>query len=255
MPVSRYPYHNESKVNGFFKDLKYLYKSDCNKECKFVIFGRGRSGSTLLVSLLNTLPDVYCDGEIFNVVSVFPKARVKRACNYSENRLYGFKLLSYQLFRYNESFQLKFLNYLSSKGFRLIYLKRENLLNHAISNIRAREYGFHNKESVNNEVSKVNIDMDDLFYWLELSEFRENKEEALLTSIYHKKLVYERDLENPENHKSTIDEVCDFLEIARGKVATQYRKVSPEKLIDSVLNYEEIRGFLRDTRFEKYLTS
>ncbi len=33
---------------------------------KFVIYGQSRSGSTLLVELINTHPDVQCDGELFN---------------------------------------------------------------------------------------------------------------------------------------------------------------------------------------------
>lgn len=34
----------------------------------FVVFGMGRSGSTLLASLLNAHPSIHCDGEILSPV-------------------------------------------------------------------------------------------------------------------------------------------------------------------------------------------
>jgi LPS sulfotransferase NodH len=253
--TSKYSYHKESISQGFLNDVKYLMKKNCVKESKFVIFGRGRSGSTLLVSLLNTLPGMYCDGEVFNIRSIIPKARLRRACDNASSSIYGFKLLSYQLFRYSDSYQKNFLDYLIKTGFRIIYLKRDNILMHAISNIRAREYGFHHKLLEKNIVKKIKIDKKELFYWLELSEMRELKEELLLSGVEHYNLIYEKNLENPDRHKATVDGVCDYLGIDRGWVATQYRKVSPEKLIDSIENYQDLKDILNKTRYEKYLIS
>lgn len=251
--TTKYFYHKESISQGLFNDLKYFAKPDCTKDCKFVIFGRGRSGSTVLVSLLNTLPEIYCDGEVFNVRAILPKARLKRACYYTGSSIYGFKLLSYQLFRYSGSYQKNFLNYLVKTGFRIIYLKRENILMHAISNIRAREYGFHNNDKIKGIARKIKIEKSELFYWLELSEKREIKEDALLSGVDYLRLIYERNLENPDKHKATIDEICNFLNIERGAVATQYKKVSPERLVDSIENYQYLKEILNNTRFEKYL--
>ncbi len=38
-----------------------------NKTSKFIIFGQGRSGSTLLKQLLDSHPEITCEGELLNV--------------------------------------------------------------------------------------------------------------------------------------------------------------------------------------------
>ena len=251
--AGKYKYHKESIIRSFINDLSYVFKPECEKKSKFVIFGRGRSGSTVLVSLLNTLNGVYCDGEVYNVNALLPKARLRRACYFSDYQIYGFKLLSYQLFRYSYKYQMHFLSYLLNNGFKIIYLKRENLLMHAVSNVRAREFRFHSKDSNENLEKKITVDLSVLMYWLELSEMRERKEESLVSSIPHLRLKYEENIENPAKHKETSDTVCDFLNISRGEVATQYKKISPLRLEDSIENYQEIKDKLINTRFEKYL--
>ena len=60
----------------------FLLTSSRKPPTKFVIFGRGRSGSTLLVSLLNSNPDIHCDGEILSRKKLFPEKVIhsKRLC-------------------------------------------------------------------------------------------------------------------------------------------------------------------------------
>ncbi|MEM9980263.1 MAG: hypothetical protein AAF808_21770, partial [Cyanobacteria bacterium P01_D01_bin.2] len=66
---------------------------------RFIIFGRGRSGSTALVSLLNCLPKVYCDGEILEQRVLWPQSYVKAKAHTVQAcaTVYGCKILSYQL--------------------------------------------------------------------------------------------------------------------------------------------------------------
>ncbi len=53
---------------------------------KFIIFGQGRSGSTLLMELLDSHPEIKCDSELFT-----------KECGYERNR---FKLALYRYYPY-----------------------------------------------------------------------------------------------------------------------------------------------------------
>src|SRR5262245_59649309 len=76
---------------------------------RFVIYGQSRSGSTLLVELLDSQPNVDCDNELFNEVKEFRRrliSRLVKFCPYSyvdhKSRrcacdAYGFKFLVNQV--------------------------------------------------------------------------------------------------------------------------------------------------------------
>lgn len=64
---------------------------------KFILFGRGRTGSTLLTDPLNSSNEVACDKEIFNRPVAFPQTYLKSREKLFHKPIYGFKLLSYQL--------------------------------------------------------------------------------------------------------------------------------------------------------------
>ena len=251
--INTIKYNIKTIIIELINCMKYLMLQPCDKTTKFVIFGRGRSGSTVLVSLLNSLPDIYCDGEIYHNKVFFPKIHMKRKCYQSQSKIYGFKFLTYQLLRYPDKFQIPFLEYLLRNNYRVIYLKRKNLLMHAISNIRAREFGFHNKTNNDREKKKIYIEIHELFKWLQGSEKQAIKEELLLKKIPHLKIIYEENLENTKNHQQTMDIICEFLNINKGKVKTEYKKVSPSKIENSIENFEEISKKLKNTTFEKYL--
>ena len=108
---------------------------------KFVIFGQGKSGSTLLTTLFNSHPEIHCDQEIlFNPVK-FPKLFVRARCRAAVKPVYGFKVKIYQLNgmtwtspRQSISDPSTFLRYFQQRGWKIIYLRRENLLRTEISN-------------------------------------------------------------------------------------------------------------------------
>lgn len=117
------------------------------KESKFLIFSQGRTGSNLLASLINSNPDVHCDNEIFNrtlmpssnkilqyIILRLPLLYTLLKRKRSKAISYGFKLSYYQL-RNTE----KTINDLHSKGWKVIYLQRRNIIKQSISWIIASE--------------------------------------------------------------------------------------------------------------------
>ncbi|MEO0869365.1 MAG: hypothetical protein AAFY17_13165, partial [Cyanobacteria bacterium J06642_11] len=93
---------------------------------KFIIFGRGRSGSTALVSLLDCLPAIQCDGEILSESVLWPGSYIKAHVARANKLIYGCKILSYQLRDlHNIGQESDFLYQLTQSGFQILYLKRD----------------------------------------------------------------------------------------------------------------------------------
>ena len=224
---------------------------------RFIIFGRGRSGSTALVSLLNCLPEVYCDGEILDQPVLWPQAYIKAKAHTAQtcSTVYGCKILSYQLRDIQHIAQSpNFLHQLNTAGFQIIYLRRENLLDHAISNIRARSFGFHQGRSAHTwQQMKVYANPSTVVDWINKSDDLRNYETSLLRGIPHLALTYEKDLADEAQHQSTINAICRYLSIQSKPVLSHYQKVSPQTLQASVENYDELVDYLKSTPYRHYL--
>ena len=122
-------------------------RKSVSKNIKFIVFGQSRSGSTLLVELLNSHPDVHCDGELFNKSEIYIRSRLllKFFCRFpflyiryrlrtSFERAYGFKLFFFQV-----KSPEKLLKKLSRHGWKIISIRRENIIAQSLSNIIAFE--------------------------------------------------------------------------------------------------------------------
>ena len=234
-------------------DLVCSQSSQTSKQ--FIIFGRGRSGSTALVSLLNCIPEVCCDGEILAQPVLWPQLYVKARAATAYKPVYGCKVLSYQLRDIHQIRQgSDFLYELSQAGFHILYLRRENLLDHAISNMRARSFGFHNSGLLQgSQKNKIYVNPITVVDWIEKSQRLWNYEQSLLRDIPHLALTYEKNLANKRQHQPTIDKICRYLDIQSRSAISQYQKVSPQTLQASVENYSELVNYLKATPYYDYL--
>ncbi len=238
-------------LKGFLKALKCPQK-------RFVIFGRGRSGSTLLVRLLNSHPDIHCDGELLHEKVAFPRLYVHSRAACAGKHVYGFKLLSYQLISVqNMRSPTAFVRELYEKGYQVIYLRRENLLYHALSNIGARKRGrFHHHVGDGRiEKKKMHVDVEEVLKWMRGSDHLRKLEEDTLKGIPHLSLTYEAHLSANENHQTTFDEACRFLHLETAAVSADLIKLMPHRVEDMVENYEQLFEFLGDTEYGSYLGS
>jgi LPS sulfotransferase NodH len=244
----------------YVKHLSSVARFFCSdqllRDNNFLIFGRGRSGSTALVSLLDRVPGIQCDDEILNRWAPFPLEQILSRSHYSKSRSYGCKLLSYQLRDVQKiADQTGFLLELQTRGFRLIYLRRDNLLLHAISNIRAREFGFHQRRGSRRGGSRVHVDIQQLLIWMRSSELLYRYEKEVLAGLHYLELIYEQHIENERDHEKTLATICDFLKIEypTHNIQSEIEKISPRRLSESVDNYEEIVVALSGTPFSQYL--
>lgn len=238
----------------FFRDK---FSSVKKPEKKFVIFGKGRSGSTLLVSLLNSNPDVFCDGEILNRKMSNPIGHLHRMARRESHPIYGFKLLSYQVMFTHTNIKDKhgFMEKLHNDGFHIIYLRRDNILRYALSILyaRFRMQWHHEKGSGEIKREKMTVDIKELFRLMEDSIRDEKFERDVLSGLPHEEVVYERDLEDNTRHADTVKRLCSFLGIRYTEPETNLMKITTKDLDGFIENADELRESLQGTPFEKYL--
>jgi LPS sulfotransferase NodH len=226
-------------------------------ETRFILFGRGRSGTTALVSMLDDVPGVRCEGEVLHNYVPFPYRHVLGRAARCSRATYGCKILSYQIkdVQRPPGPREDFLRTLHHEhGFQILYLRRTNLVRHALSNIRARRDTFHRKKSDPDAgPAALRVDPDHVIEWMESSKALNEYEQTLLDDVPHLSLTYEEHIRHAEDHQSTVDSVCDFLGIDSGSVESSYRKVAPPSLRDRVANYEELEERLRGTSYATFL--
>ena len=145
---------------------------------------------------------------------------------------------------------------LHSDGWKFIYLKRDNFLRHKLSNIlSSRTKIFHLKNGDINRTDRIQVDCNELLEGIEYSEEVEQTEEMNLKSIPHLKLIYENDILDNSRHQLTADKVFSFLGLRSAKVKTDLKRIVPDNLKETIINYEEVFDFLKDTKYSKFLNS
>lgn len=246
-----------SEISIYFKAL---FKFDRRNAKKFVIFAQGRTGSTLLVNLLDKHPDIKCDSEILHFKRVgklfFPIKFVKSKAKLCEKDYYGFKVKIYQLNSNIKPSQNinpeKFIANLHKSGWKVIYLKRKNLLRQVISNrVRGKSGRPHFWTDEKVIIPKINIDYGILIEGIKRREGYLIDEEKILKNVPHLKVVYEDDLLNDKT--KIMKKIFKYLGVSYYPVKTDLKRTSKDKLSDYILNYGEIREKISKTRYSKYL--
>jgi hypothetical protein len=234
---------------------KYFISVRHKHSAKFVILSQGRSGSTALISLLDSLPGIHSDGEILRRWVPDPLVHIYRRASIRKSDCYGFKIITHHIQNVqNIPDASVFLRRLHFLGYKIIYLKRDNLLELAVSNIKARQDGFHAKVDGAGAKSKlISVALNDLMYWLNGSESVLAEEKEILADIPHLELVYERDLQFSSCHPKTVKLICNYINVDYQEPSCEFRKISAKPMSRQIENYEEVKNTLAGTKFERFL--
>ncbi|MDY7015395.1 MAG: sulfotransferase [Cyanobacteriota bacterium] len=231
---------------------------------KFILLGHYRAGTTLLSDLLNSHPRIRCDGELFlpfvklNYRKVlFPHTYIQYHASKTKQPVYGFDLKVVQIFEILPAFQdspRHFLQKLHQEGWKIIYLKRSNLLRQAISNLMARSRDeWHEKKDRPLQRQSVSIEVKKLIKEIEYHEDNLQKASAFLKNLPYLEITYESDLLKSENHQKTLDRIFDYLGVESVSVKTQHQKVSRKNISQDLENYEEIKEAVSQTKYAAFL--
>ena len=236
---------------------RYLLQKPLWLSKRFVILAEGRSGSTLLVSLLNSSSQIYCDGEILNRSPVlFPSLFINMQASRCQSPVYGFKLLDYQLEKVqNVNNPGQFMLNLYQSGYKFIYSTRRNRLYHALSQINAikKKKLHHRLDDGNLEYSPIKVDIHELLYTMDVTEATTKRYKGFFENIPHLRLTYEENLQDSALHQATSDQVFSFLGLPSTPVKTILVKLMPSSLPDMVENYEELVKAVKETKYAHFL--
>lgn len=253
--ASLIPLLNQS-LGGYLREAMAAYRAKAYPKTthteRFVLFGRGRTGSTLLSDLLNQSTDIDCDKEIYNRKVLFPKLFLKHRNRVFRSKVYGFKLLSYQLReKLGQEDGRDFLKYLVEKqGYKLIYLTRDNLVRQTLSKHYARfRMSWHETQSLKSR-PKMRVDIPAFMTELRAGKELEQYEEKCLEGLNYFKVSYEKDLMKASDRFKLVDRLYHYLGVRLFKPENRLKRISADRIGDFVENWEALKQCLAYTEFE-----
>lgn len=217
----------------------------------FIIMGRSRTGSNLLISYLNKHPNIFCEGEKF-ASQCNHDYRGRYSSVYGKQPKY-IRAKGCKVFYYHPDTQpggaLQY--FLGDPRLHVIHLRRKNLLKVLVSHAVATrsKCWVNSKTSPENfgvtlSPAKVQIDIEQTLEW---EEFWGNAYRGHPTlNIYYEDLISEP--------KDTLNSISSFLNCPQlldwGEAALA--RQSSGELTDRILNYQELRTHFLNSEYIKY---
>jgi LPS sulfotransferase NodH len=234
---------------------------------RVLIFAQGRSGTTLLESLM-------CSTGLFRtndepLIGVgrhawWPGAYLRGLARDTERQGPGGNFVCHvkidHLYEYRAivgrgSVDPKaLLRELVRDGWHIVYVWRENRIRHLLSSYVGRQRGEWHKRDDRPENTRLVIDRGELEADLAHYDRLTAREQQALRGIDHFSLTYERDLLDSATHERTVDTVLKHVGLERsGPVSTTLRKINNRPISDIVENYDEFAEWVRALGFGKLL--
>jgi len=247
-------------IFGYIEELacyfNFLSKKTHTPRKKFVIFGSGRTGSTLLVNILNANPKIHCDTEILTHRFLFPKNVIHCRSHLSKKEIYGFKLLSYQLKNVQKISHEDLFQYLLSKGYKFLYIKRSNLIRQSLSVLYANfRKKWHLTSNENFIRKKMYVDLEKLYHSIEEYEHQLDYEKKVLEGIPHISILYEKDLIDSESRKQLMKRLARVFNVQYHDPEINLVKITTSDFSGFIDNAPELIRYFKKTKYSEYIDS
>ena len=248
-------------IRQFMVYFKGLFTPTRHPKVKFIVFAQGRTGSTILVDLINQSADVHCDQEIFGgsmpIRVLFPKFYKRSLRSFNLKPIYGYRIKIYELTMFQghtESSAIEAMRKEFSQGYKIIYLHRENKFRQAMSSLVAEARGqFHDKTKGDIKRQKVCIDHTAIPHRIELLNDFTTWEQRALEGFEHLSISYEKDLLIQENHQSTLDKITNYLGSKKATAQSAYKRSSSDDMSEYIENYDEVIEILKSSNNMHFL--
>lgn len=242
---------------------------------KFAILTQARTGSNMLVSLLNSHPKIQCFGEALNPNSSFgyenwaQKSLLRKISNkylrdyhvekYLDSllsvkspediRATGFKVIyPGQFDRWSN---LRY--YWRSQDFKIISLTRQNLLRKYVSSRIANVENTWSTQKHRGKVVSINIDINDLNRHMLRFETIYKLIDSLTIEFRGIKITYEELSKNRERCLKTISEYLGTEDFKMETLTAKTVKQNPARLAELIENFDEVCAALEDTQYKWFL--
>jgi LPS sulfotransferase NodH len=227
---------------------------------QFLIYGQSRSGSTLLVNLMNASPLIHCDKELFGgsyvsnpvvrrIYNRFPIPFIYQMRRGSKHEVYGFKLLFYQV-RYTR-YWLRFLHQL---GWKVIHLRRRNIVHQAFSSIIAhRSQQWHRRAEDEPRTNQILIKPDQLERELSRRERWTAQELDFIGDLPRLILIYEDDLLDANVWPATINKISAYLSTPPFRVGSLAERKTDDRPPSMIIsNYAELQVHFAKSNYARF---
>lgn len=218
------------------------------RNVRVLIFGQGRTGSTLLEDLLCSTDLFARHGELLGKRASrvrYPVAFLKGSARRRQSKNFVCHVKPDHLTIYRERAGARpvdvktFLQSIVSDGFKIIYIRRSNRLAQFLSERVAQARGRYHKRDDQPETQRVIVDRQQLVRFAAWRKERDVDEASALNGLDFIEVEYERDLENASLHQPTVDRILHQLSVEKRPVRTSLRKVNERPWREIVENYEE----------------
>ena len=213
---------------------------------RFCIFAQGRTGSTLLTSLLDSHPDIRCEDEILRRPRLAPLRFLDRESRGRE-AAFGFHLKPYHLTRFQRAPDPGvFLRRLADEGWSFVHLTRVDIVAHVFSTVYAKRHGWHRRDAARADAEDP-IEVDPARFvrkaekrrrWLEC-------ERAALEGLPAFPISYEDDLVDPVAREARLRALLGELGLAWAPLSTPLRKSVGRSPWELMANPDAVRTALR----------
>ncbi|MDX1642340.1 MAG: hypothetical protein R3220_11615 [Balneolaceae bacterium] len=231
--------------------IKHLPKQP---EKKFMLFARGRSGSGLLRSLINSHPDIYCDVEVYlHRKALFPRHYLNNKSRIAMRKVYGYKAKPRQLERQYKNPE-KVLSKFFTDDYKIIYLYRTNIFRQALSGlIGSQRQKWHDKKAGALAGKQFYIDSKELLNSMGVLEQVIEREREMIKDRTFLPVSYEDDLFDERNHQQTLDRVFNFLGVESVPVSTKIVRTTTDNISDFVENHDEVIEAVKNSKYAAFL--
>jgi len=224
-----------------------------NQYRRFIVLSRSRTGSNLLISLLNSHPHIYAEGEIFaklsgrNYKEVLAKAFAKQPFHINAK---GFKIFYYHPLddrSCNIWDELQSLNDLH-----IIHLKRRNILRTLLSRKIAK---IQNVWAVSSDRQHSNLCKDKVSTHFTVDElnkgFKQTREwEEVGDKMFRTHPVLSIDYEELVNDRTnTFRKVTEFLGVEYTQPKTELKKQNTKSMRETITNYDALKSAFFQTEW------
>lgn len=218
---------------------------------RFIVLTRSRTGSNLLISYLDSHPNIHAEGEIFQRLGGRSNKEIldRIFCSYPESiRAVGFKIFYYHPLDDERKEVWNILR--NMRGLNIIHLKRQNVLRTLVS---CKIAGEHNVWTSHAETKKLGIpDKQVEFTPNELSKgFRqtldwEEEYASMFKGMPTLEVMYENLVYGLE---AEYRKIMSFLGVPFHFPHSSFERQNPERLQDLIVNYGEMKEKFRDSKW------
>lgn len=251
-----YAFTREFSVYGL-AGLRRLTENNPGPDKKFFVLCQPRTGSTLLMQLLNNSPEICAEGEIFYLKTLFPFHYARAKSFLSRRPVFGFKMLVDWLTEKQLMDNIPgFITELHKSGWQIIHLQRRSLFYQALSKAvsHKRKVWHHRLEDQQPELSGIEVDWQEVRSRLDTAIQNRRLEHEILASLPHLSLTYEDDLMDSAHHQKAADKVFQYLRVSSVPVKAGFQRICARPLSVLVKNLDEGRRFFGATKYQEICT-